>query len=169
MSRCTGSNIVANKDAQFKWTIQGQLSVGYSMRADRSIPSVTGHQYASTDTVQGALVVMVVFSPLVPMQRQNECHTWWFEKIQSVSASEGVTRSRHSSAWPIPFYGQLLTSQSGTVAGPREESSLRGTEAICLCSGPVGRSHTATGKRIARGSADRGRKGEREGRQGWEG
>lgn len=72
------------------------------------------------------------------------------EKIQSVSASEGVTRSRHSSVWPIPFYGQLLTSQSGTVAGPREESSLRGTEAICLCSGPVGRSHTATGKRIAR-------------------
>lgn len=73
----------------------------------------------------------------------------------------GVTRSRHSSVWPIPFYGQLLTSQSGTVAGPREESSLRGTEALCLCSGPVGRSHTATGKGTARRSADRGRKGEK--------
>lgn len=76
MSRYTGSNIVANKDAQFKWAIQGQLSVGYSMKADRSIHSVTGHQYTSTDTVQSALVVMIVFSPLVPMQGQNECHTW---------------------------------------------------------------------------------------------
>lgn len=106
------------------------------------------------------------FSLLVPMQRQNERVTWWFKLIQSVSASKGVTRSRRSSAWPIPFYGQLLTSQSGTAAGPREESSLRGTEAICLCSGPVGRSHTVgTGKRKASSSADRGREGRRGGRR----
>lgn len=44
--------------------------------------------------------------------------------------------------WPIPFFGRLLTSQSETEAGPREESSPRGTEAVCPCSAPVGRSHT---------------------------
>lgn len=82
------------------------------------------------------------FSLLVPIQRQNECHTRWFKLIQSVSAWKGVTRSRRSSAWPIPFCGQLLTSQSGTVTGPGGESSPRGTEAVCLCSGRAGRSHT---------------------------
>lgn len=51
-------------------------------------------------------------------------------------------RSRRSSAWPIPFYEQLRTSQSGTAADPHGEFSLRGTEAICLYSGPVGKSHT---------------------------
>lgn len=72
-------------------------------------------------------------------------------------------RSGRSSAWPIPFYGQLLTSQSGTVAGLREESSPRGTEATCLCSGPAGRSHTVgRGKRKTGRSADRGRKGGRD-------
>lgn len=120
----------------------------------RSSHSVTGQQYASTDTVQSAQddlsLCALFFSPLVPMQRQNECHTWWFELIQSVSASRVVMRSRRSSAWPIPFYGQLPTSQSGTVAGPREESSPRGTEAICLCSGPVGRSHTVSTRKRER-------------------
>lgn len=44
--------------------------------------------------------------------------------------------------WPNPFWTRLLTSQSGTVADPGEESSPRDTEAVCLCSGRVGRSHT---------------------------
>ncbi len=34
------------------------------------------------------------------------------------------------------------------MAGPGEESSRRGTEAICLCSGPVGRSHTEKIKQV---------------------
>lgn len=59
-----------------------------------------------------------------------------------VRASKQVTRSRRSSVWPIPFFGRLLTSQSETEAGPREESWPRGTEAVCPCSAPVGRSHT---------------------------
>ncbi len=105
--------------------------------------------------------ICTFLNPLVPMQRQNECHTWWFELIQSVSASKRVTRSRRSSAWPIPFYGQLLTSQSGTVAGPHEESSRRGTEAICLCSGPVGRSHTVG---TGRGKGQEGWRGRKEGK-----
>lgn len=83
-----------------------------------------------------------------------------FEMFQSVSALKRVTRSHRSSAWPIPFYGHFPTSQSGTVAGPREESSPRGTEAVCLCSGPVGRSHTVDAGR----KADRSRKG---GMEGW--
>lgn len=71
-------------------------------------------------------------------------------------------RSHRSSVWPIPFFEQLLTSQSGTVAGPREESSPHGTEAICLCNGPAGRSHTLAQERGKQGGgADRGRKGDR--------
>lgn len=89
------------------------------------------------------------------MQRQNECHTWWFKLIQSVSASKGVTRSRRSSAWPIPFYEQLRTSQSGTAADPHGESSLHGTEAICLYSGPVGKNHTVgAGQRMEEGKEE---------------
>lgn len=90
------------------------------------------------------------------MQRQNECHTWRFKLIQSVSASKEVMRSRHSSAWPIPFYEQLRTSQSGTAADPHGESSLRGTEAICLYSGPVGKSHTVgAGQREEEGKEEK--------------
>lgn len=104
-----------------------------------------GHRRVARD--RSALVVVISvsvhrFSQLVPIQRQNECRTRWFKLIQSVSAWKGVTRSRRSSAWPIPFCGQLLTSQSGTVDGPGGESSPRGTEAVCLCSGRAGRSHT---------------------------
>lgn len=73
---------------------------------------------------------------------------------QSVSAwggggqgGGGVMRSRRSSVWPSPFSSPPPTSQSGTEAGPGEGSSPRGTEAVCLCSGRVGRSHTV-GKEV---------------------
>lgn len=74
-----------------------------------------------------------------------------------VRASKQVTRSRRSSVWPIPFFGRLLTSQSETEAGPREESSPRGTEAVCPCSAPVGRSHTVDPARKVGRSAHRRR------------
>lgn len=65
--------------------------------------------------------------------------------------------------WPSPFSTRLLTSQSGTVADPGEESSPRGTEAVCLCSGRVGRSHTVRRKgreaEEARVDEERGEKG----------
>lgn len=48
--------------------------------------------------------------------------------------------------WPNPFSTRLPTSQSGTVDDPGEESSPHGTEAVCLCSGRVGRSHTVRRK-----------------------
>lgn len=72
----------------------------------------------------------------------SAAHGDFFLFLKSVRASKQVTRSRRSSVWPIPFFGHLLTSQSETEAGPREESSRRGTEAVCPCSAPVGRSHT---------------------------
>lgn len=135
------------KDAQHKQTIQGQLSVGYSVKGDRSS---CREKSTNTRVLMQYRVHQMLWSQslctisglLVPMQRQNECHTWWFKLIQSVSASKGVMRSRRSSAWPIPFYEQLRTSQSGTAADRHGEFSLRGTEAICLYSGPVGKSHT---------------------------
>lgn len=54
------------------------------------------------------------------------------------------------------------------MAGPRGESSPRGTEAICLCSGPVGRSHTVgTGKRKGgrRSSTERDGEADRKGKK----
>lgn len=69
----------------------------------------------------------------------SECRT--FKLLKPNRASE-VTRSRHSSAWPIPFYGHFQTSRSGIAADAHEESSPRGTEGVCLCNGRVGRSHT---------------------------
>lgn len=66
--------------------------------------------------------------------------------VKSVLQRE-VRRSRRSSVWPILFYGFSPTSLSGTAADPREESSPRGTGAICLCSGPAGRNHTGGGEK----------------------
>lgn len=101
----------------------------------------TGHQYACTDTIKCAQVVPVFvhFFKNSVTGSHSECHT--FEQFKPNSASK-VTRSRRSSAWPIPFYGHFLTSPSGIGADAHEESAPRGTEEGCLCSGCVGRSHT---------------------------
>lgn len=88
----------------------------------------------------------------------------WIKLIGSVSArGVRVTRSRRSSVWPNPFSTRLPTSRSGTVADRGEESSLHGTEAVCLCSGRVGRSHTVgeggpATRGNARGRGERGKK-----------
>lgn len=93
-------------------------SVGYSIEKT--------HQYVSNDEVRCAqrFVIPVsvhFFSQLIQQQRHNECCTFFFLFFK-VRASKQVTRSRRSSVWPIPFFGRLLTSQSETEAGPREES-----------------------------------------------
>lgn len=94
------------------------------------------------------------FRPSVPIQRQDESRAPPWIKMNWVSQRLGssfvVTRSRRSSVWPSPFSTPRPTSQSGTVADPGEESSPRGTEAVCLCSGRVGRSRTGWGGRAGR-------------------